>query len=172
MKKFKYTLLSSVLATIILSCEKPIEQPNCSDETVKQTVIELSEEILIKEIATQNFIQYNFVTNPNSRLIIYADDVGKDAFMAELEEALEGEIKNTPTEKTIYSNSIKKAQDRFIELEPKLSNIRIESKEPELRKCTCKANLNLNNDKSLDLYYNVQINESEETFVELNIPEL
>ncbi|PKP43596.1 MAG: hypothetical protein CVT96_04855 [Bacteroidetes bacterium HGW-Bacteroidetes-13] len=105
-------------------------------------------------------------------MILYADNIGKDAFMAELEKGINDEIKNTPEKETVYSKSIKKAQERFLELKPKLEDIRISEKEIELRKCSCKANLKLSNDNSLELIYTVQINESDETFVELFIPEL
>lgn len=167
--KTKNQLILILLSILFMSCEK---QPNCSDSEVKLTALELAEELIVKELASEDFINQNFRVKPNANIILYADNIGENAFRNELSEGIENEYKNGTEEKTVYTESIQKAITQYKDLQANLNNVRISSKDDVLRKCSCDATLEFNNGKSFEVFYTVQLNDNEETFVELSINEL
>lgn len=165
MKNIKQLLFSVIIIAQLTSCGK--KQPECSDKEVKETALELSEEILLKKIATTIFIDTHFKEKPNANIMLLADKIGETEFRNILNEQFSKIYKNGYDQESTYSIAYVKALNRYEELAPKIENIRIKNKETELRKCYCEANLNLSNDSSIEINYNVQITEEEETFVEL-----
>ncbi len=176
MKKLILTTLVGCIF-ILNSCSN---QPNCSDSETKEIAFGLTKEIFLTEFAFQSFVEANplhdwargkdmndpDVKNMFNKVMDLSMTNGQGV-RSEIKEA----INNTTSELKYYEKHIENAKKQFSSLNPEILNIRISNKEEELKKCTCEAELSLNNGNSVSLLYNVQINEEGETFVELQILE-
>lgn len=183
----KIALLALIFSTILVTnCKhtkeknkkeiekiEEVKQPSCSEEMTKNTVKELFNEIILRDVAFKGFL--NDYVYPNGGYLI--ENIAKmkgisiDNVLEIMKKEIQNEIRINGKDSTIYTQHIANAQKKIEKLSYNLVNIRIMNKQNELKKCTCEANLQLNNGNTVELLYTVQLNENDETFVELQIIE-
>ena len=156
------------LVVLLSSCS---EQPTCSEKKTKATAQEIAEESILTEIAYDEFINV-YVYQKGGNLIENLAKINRtsvDNVLETLKKEIRKEIRTYDSDSTIYTKHITTARKKLNELSPEIVNIRLLKKEDELKKCTCEAELKLKNGNTVNLLYSAQLNENNETFVELQI---
>jgi hypothetical protein len=159
----KHLIKISILSLILFcSCSK---QPECSNEEAKKTAIELSQEILLTDLAFKEFVK-------KERFNLLLDIKTEKYFLNaknDIQNEIKSKIQNVESDSTIYTKYVDRTIEFFNELSPELNNIRTSNKNEEIKKCFCQAELNFNNGDSIDIEYTVQTTEEGETYVEVEI---
>ena len=157
MKINKY-ILPVIILLFLFSCQK---QPDCSSSYTKNTVVNLAKDIIVSEIAFMNYYELD-MENPKKILFLLMT-------AKETKNKIASEIKNGTEIETEFTEIIRTADSIYLGLKPELINIRTSSKQIEIKKCSCEANLRLSENEDIELNYTVQIIDSGEFFIDVKV---
>jgi hypothetical protein len=163
MKK-NFLKLSALAIVLFYSCSN---QPECSSSDAKKTTFELAEELIVTDLAFQEFVK-----GERFNLLL---DIQSESKLMKMKEEIQNEISNKiqmyETDSTVYTKYTNGAIELFEGLNPKLASIRTSEKSEDIKKCFCDAEITLNNGNSIGISYSVQIAEDGEIYVETQINE-
>lgn len=160
----KKILFMAVCLSVLTSCSK---QPTCSDKLVKNHVRHEAETMIIAYDALRGFQEANRYRGYFSK-IANENGISMDEVYDRIRGEIQDEISKDDGTTTKYSEYINLAKENY-NLNLELSNIRTSSKDEELKKCGCEAELDVSNGKSVNVFYDVQINEDKELVVEMEM---
>jgi hypothetical protein len=158
----KKLFISLTFASILFSCDV---QPECASEDVKSLALDIATDLTVIDLAYSTYIKEN---QYNSYLEFYAEQHGINALVEQIKTEIRSEL-SARNDSSSYNSHIDNAIELLNGLDPVITNVRTASKQPELQKCTCEAQVGLNNENSLDVVYKVQFNEDGDTYIELEL---
>jgi len=157
------TILLTILALpiiVCLSCSKS-GAPSCNDEPVKKLVLDISREEF-RHALFDNAIKYN-TELPRHNLGTQVHDLTYDEV---------NKLKDAPDINTPYKEEARKlmstVDQQVTALNINLTNIRLNGKHDDIKKCECGGDLTLSNGKALPITYTAQYTEDGKIYVEVS----